>query len=268
MEADMNLAPVLFISHGAPTFAIEPGVVGPQLERLGAEFTDVKAVLVVSPHWQSRGVQVMTTTAPETIHDFGGFPQQLYQLQYPASGAPIFAAEAAQLLTAAGYGVTLNAHRGFDHGAWVPLSFLLPSANLPVFQVSMPVDLDTIGAARLGKTLAPLRERGVMIVGSGSLTHNLYEFTQSGAQAAGYVLEFAAWIRQSVMRRDTDALTDYRRHAPFAERAHPTDEHYLPLLTASGAANAADTVRVFDGGVTHGVLSMDYYVWGLPSGKA
>jgi 4,5-DOPA dioxygenase extradiol len=153
----MSLAPVWFMSHGAPTFAIEPGVVVAQLQRLGAELTGVKAVLVVSPHWQTRGPEVMTTLAPETIHDFGGFPPALYQLQYPAPGAPHIATEAARPLSAAGYEVTLNAQRGFDHGAWVPLRYLLPRADLPVFQVSMPVDLDTSGAQKLGQTLAALR---------------------------------------------------------------------------------------------------------------
>ena len=134
----MSLAPVWFISHGAPTFAIEPGVVGPQLQRLGAELTGVKAVLVISPHWQTRGLEVMTTPAPETFHDFRGFPPALYALQYPAPGAPQFALEAARLLSAAGYEVKLNAQRGFDHGAWVPLRYLLPRADLPVFQISSP----------------------------------------------------------------------------------------------------------------------------------
>jgi len=260
----MSPAPVLFISHGAPTFAIEPGVLGLQLQLLGAGLTGVKAVLVVSPHWQSNGVQVMTTSAPDTVHDFGGFPPELYQLQYPAPGAPSFAADAARLLTSAGYEVTLNARRGLDHGAWVPLRFLLPRANLPVFQVSMPVDLDPNGAMKLGETLAPLREHGVMIIGSGSLTHNLYEFRQQATQAASYALEFSGWIRQAVLRRDNDALTAYRTLAPHAARAHPTDEHYLPLLVAAGAVGVPDAVEAIDGGITHGVLSMDSFVWGMP----
>jgi 4,5-DOPA dioxygenase extradiol len=260
----MSPAPVLFISHGAPTFAIEPGVLGPQLQLLGAGLTGVKAVLVVSPHWQSDGVQVMTTSAPETVHDFGGFPPELYRLQYPARGAPSCAADAARLLARAGYEVTLNARRGFDHGAWVPLRFLLPRANQPVFQVSMPVDLEPNGAVKLGETLAPLREQGVLIVGSGSLTHNLHEFRQHPAQEASYAREFSDWIRQAVLRRDNDALTDYRKRAPHAARAHPTDEHYLPLLVATGAVDTPDTVQAIDGGITHGVLSMDSFVWGVP----
>ena len=139
----MPLAPVFFISHGAPTFAIDPGVLGPRLTALGQQLTGIKAVLVVSPHWQTRDVQVATTAKPETVHDFGGFPAALYKLQYPANGHPDIAMEAARLLTEAGFAVSTDARRGLDHGAWVPLMHLLPGANVPVFQVSMPHTLTT-----------------------------------------------------------------------------------------------------------------------------
>lgn len=261
----MSPAPVFFISHGAPTFAIEPGVLGPRLQKLGAGLEDVKAVLIVSAHWQTHGVHVMTSAAPETMHDFGGFPAELYRLQYSAPGAPNFANDAATLLAAAGYSVTLDPRRGLDHGAWVPLRFLLPHANLPVFQVSMPIDLDPIGAVKLGETLSPLRENGVAIIGSGSLTHNLYECRQHAKQPAGYALEFSGWTRQAVLRRDREALTGYRALAPHAARAHPTDEHYLPLLVATGAVGAGDSVQSIDGGITYEVLSMDSFVWGMPA---
>jgi 4,5-DOPA dioxygenase extradiol len=264
----LTTAPALFVSHGAPTFALEPGLLGPKLTRLGEQLSGVTAMLVISAHWQTRGVQVMTTSDPETVHDFGGFPAALYQVRYPAPGAPSFAADAARLLSEAGHAVTLDARRGFDHGAWVPLRFLFPRANVPVFQVSMPVGLGATGALRLGRVLAPLRDRGVMIVGSGSLTHNLYEFRRYAPQEASYAREFSDWVRQAVLRRDTGAVTGYRLHAPHAERAHPTDEHYLPLLVATGATGAADAVEAIDGGITHGALSMDSFVWGMPDGNS
>ena len=157
--ASTPLAPVLFISHGAPTFALEPGLLGPQLTALGAQLADIRAVLVVSPHWQTRGVKVMATAQPETVHDFGGFASALYDLHYPAAGHPALAAEVAQLLAEAGWPVAVDGQRGLDHGAWVPLRHLLPDAQLPVFQVSLPHDLDTAGALRLGQALAPLRAR-------------------------------------------------------------------------------------------------------------
>lgn len=258
----MAVAPVLFISHGAPTFALEPGVLGPNLQRIGAQLEDIRAVLVVSPHWQAPGLRVMTAERPATLHDFGGFPEPLYRLQYPAPGAPDVARETAEVLREAGLKVTEDATRPYDHGAWVPLRFLLPDANIPVFQLAMPRDLDTHGALALGKALRPLRERGVLVVGSGSLTHNLYEI-QRTSESVPYATAFAEWATRSVLARDEQALVDYRQVAPAAERAHPTEEHYLPLLVAMGASNDDDTPSLVPGGMTYGVLSMDSYAWGV-----
>jgi len=260
----MPVAPSLFISHGAPTFALEPGLLGERLRALRPRIHEIKAVLVVSAHWQSRGARVMTAEAPETMHDFGGFPPELYRLEYRAPGAPDTAREAGQLLAAEGFQVAEDANRGLDHGAWVPLLHLFPDARVPVFQVSMPYDLDTAGAWRLGRALAPLRASGVLIVGSGSLTHNLYEVRQNGTDSEPYAREFAGWVREAVTDRDTDRLIRYRRNAPHAERAHPTEEHYLPLLVALGAGADGDEIpEVIEGGMTYGVLSMDSYAWGL-----
>jgi 4,5-DOPA dioxygenase extradiol len=263
----MTTAPSIFISHGSPMFALEPGVLGPNLRALGQSLRGVSAVLVVSPHWQTRGVRIGTSAAPETIHDFGGFPPPLYQLEYPASGAPELAQAAARLLVQAGFEVALDDRRGLDHGAWVPLRYLFPQARVPVFQVSLPHDIDAAGALRLGQALAPLRERGVLVIGSGSLTHNLYEFRQH-IRDPEYAQEFADWVREAVAARDAVALVDYRRRAPHAERAHPTEEHYLPLLVAVGASFSTDAARLVEGGMTYGVLSMDSFAFGLPDAAA
>lgn len=261
-------APVFFISHGAPTFALEPGRLGPQLTTLGQQLSGVKAVLVVSPHWQTREVQVMTTAQPETVHDFGGFPRALYDLQYPAVGQPALANLTAELLQKAGWNVGVEAHRGLDHGAWVPLRHLLPRAQIPVFQVSMPHSLTTAQALALGQALAPLRAQGVLIMASGSMTHNLYEYRQGNVPAADYAVEFTHWIRQAVTANDAPSLVDYARLAPHAQRAHPTEEHYLPLLVAMGAHTADEAVHLIDGGITNGILSMESYAWGLTAGAA
>jgi len=261
----MTKAPVLFISHGAPTFALEPGLLGPLLADLGRNLPEIKAVLVVSPHWQTGGVRVMTSIAPQTVHDFGGFPAPLYALQYPAAGQPQLAAEAARLLTEAGFPVAFDAQRGLDHGAWVPLMHMLPEARVPVFQVSMPLALDAAGALRMGQVLAPLREQGVLILGSGSMTHNLYEIDRSGASKAPYAVEFNNWVRDAVTANEIASVVNYRQLAPHAERAHPTDEHFLPLLVALGAQGAEDALQVLDGGITYGVLSMESYAWGVPA---
>jgi 4,5-DOPA dioxygenase extradiol len=263
----MTTAPALFISHGAPTFALEPGLLGANLRAMASRLPGVRAVLVVSAHWQSRGVRVMTTLAPETVHDFGGFPPELYRLQYPAPGAPEAALKAGRLLTDQGFAVTEDAQRGLDHGAWVPMLYLFPDARVPTFQVSMPHDLDTATAWRLGRALGPLRDSGILIVGSGSLTHNLYDVRQGGSDSAPYAREFAGWVRDAVLARDTDRLIRYRRNAPNAERAHPSEEHYLPLLVALGAAAAGnDTPEVIEGGMTYEVISMESYAWGMPGG--
>lgn len=262
--------PVLFVSHGAPTFAIDPGIAGPRLTALGQELPKPTAVLVVSPHWMTRGgAMVGNAEHPETIHDFGGFPPRLYQLQYPAPGAPSLAQRTLQHLRNAGLAASnpLSA-RGLDHGAWVPLMYLLPEAQVPVFQVSLPYPLDAAGALRLGQALAPLRDEGVLIVASGSLTHNLYEFRVGHADQADYVREFAGWVGAALVRGDRTALLDYRQQAPDAQRAHPTEEHFLPLLVALGASHEQEDLRIIEGGIAHGVLAMDAYAFGLPAQAA
>ena len=256
-------APVLFISHGAPTFAIEPGLLGPRLQTLGTQLPELKAVLVVSPHWQTKHVKVMGTARPETVHDFGGFPSSLHALRYPVAGHPEVAGEAVRLLQSSGYTVGVDERRGLDHGAWVPLLHLLPQARVPVLQVSMPFDLSTHAALKLGQTLAPLREQGVLIVGSGSMTHNLHHFQQSGAPPEAYAQEFADWVQTAVRAKGLQPLLNYRAEAPHAVRAHPSEEHFLPLLIAMGATTDADELQVLQGGVSNGALSMDSYIWGL-----
>lgn len=257
--------PVLFISHGAPTFAIEPGLAGAKLAALGRELPSPSAVVVVSPHWITRGgVRVTGSKAPETIHDFGGFSETLYRLIYPAPGEPELAEQIREMLSDSGWPAMIDGHRGLDHGAWVPLLHLLPAASVPVVQVSLPMPLDPLGAWRLGQALRPLRDHGVMIIGSGSLTHNLYEFRGSAGAVAPYAEEFAKWTAATLRHADMAALMDYRKRAPEAVRAHPTDEHFLPLFFALGAAGEQYAMRVLDGGIAHGVLAMDSYVFSSP----
>ena len=258
----MSRTPVLFVSHGSPMFAVEPGTSGARLRRLGEALTGVRAVMVVSPHWQTAGVSVGTSGTPATIHDFGGFPAPLYQIRYPAPGAPASAAAAIELLQAAGIHARPDSQRGLDHGAWVPLLHLMPAAAVPVFQVSMPHDLDAVGALRLGSALAPLRGAGVLILGSGSLTHNLMEFGRPVSDP-GYAQAFADWVRDAIERGDRDALAGYRSGAPHARRAHPTEEHFLPLLVALGASLPGEAAQWIAGDMTYQVLSMDCCAWGL-----
>lgn len=264
----MTRTPVLFVSHGAPTFALQPGLLGPRLTAVGDQLPRPRALLVVSPHWMTRGVRVATSAAPETVHDFGGFDRALYRIQYPAPGHPELAVRAVEVLRAAGWPAEADANQGLDHGAWVPIRFLYPEADVPVFQVSLPAGLTPEQAYALGQALAPLRDEGVMVVGSGSMTHNLYEFRMDAAGEAVYAREFAAWVRQAVEARDDQRLLHTMELAPHAHRAHPTTEHFLPLLVAAGAASGEPGVETLEGGITYGVLSMDSYLFGARAPQA
>ena len=258
----MKSLPSLFISHGAPTFAIEPGLAGAQLRALGLALGKPRAMLVVSPHWMTRGVEITAVVSPSTIHDFGGFPNALYSIEYPAPGSPELAVRVQQLLSLSGVMATLDMQRGLDHGAWVPLLYLYPDADVPVIQVSVPFHTDEAQAFELGLALAPLAAEGVLVVGSGSLTHNLYEFRQGDVQEAAYAREFTEWIRATVQAGNTEQLVHALQRAPHAARSHPTPEHFLPLLVAAGAASSVAVATVLDGGIRHGVLAMESYVFG------
>jgi 4,5-DOPA dioxygenase extradiol len=252
----------LFISHGAPTYALEPGLAGAQLNALGRVLPKPKALLVVSPHWMTREAEVTGAARPRTIHDFGGFDPALYDISYPADGHPALAARAAELLRAAGWAASVNPGRGLDHGTWVPLLHLYPNHDVPVIQASMPSRLDALSAFQYGRALAQLGNEGVLVVGSGSLTHNLFEFRQGSETQAGYAGAFTAWIREAVQAGNEDGLIAALENAPHAARAHPTTEHFLPLLIALGAAPSALPATVVPGGIVHGVLSMESYVFG------
>lgn len=259
----MLTLPSIFISHGAPTFAIEPGLAGAQLRSLGLALGKPKGIVIVSPHWMTRGVEITAGVNPETIHDFGGFPSALYDIHYPAPGSPALAARTEQLLQRRSLPPSLNRTRGLDHGAWVPLWHMYPDADIPVIQVSLPFGTSAAQAWTLGQALSPLGGEEVLVIGSGSLTHNLREFQMGvNADAAAYALEFTQWIRDAVERGDSDQLLHAMERAPHAQRAHPTTEHFLPLLVAAGAASDISPTTVLDGGIRHGVLAMESYVFG------
>lgn len=258
----MSLQPSLFISHGAPLFALDPGAAGAALTRMGRERPRPKAVLVVSPHWASAQLRIGAHPTPATIHDFGGFPAPLYALQYPASGDPALATRVQALLAQAGLSATLDPARGLDHGAWVPLLHLFPDADVPVVPLSMDPRQGPDYYLALGRALRPLRDEGVMIIGSGSITHNLYEFSPHAPVPQHYVRAFTDWVADTLQARDTSALRDYRARAPAAARAHPTDEHLLPLMFATGAASEQGTItRIAADDVRYGMLAMDIYAF-------
>lgn len=244
------MLPSLFISHGSPMLALTPGPAHDFLRQLGDKWQP-KAIVVVSAHWESRQLLISNSARPETIHDFGGFPQALFDCQYPAPGEPALAMRLARELNAT------PTERGLDHGAWVPLSLMYPEADIPVVSLSLPMGWSNAELVALGEKLAALREEGILVIGSGSLTHNLAELQALDAPMPVWVGEFAEWVHQRLIEDDRVALCEWEK-APQARRNHPTPEHFQPLLVAMGAGGNA-TRRHHS--VEHGVLAMDLYAF-------
>lgn len=243
--------------------AVEAGVAGRAWAKLGQTLPRPRAVLIASAHWETSLPMVTGSRHPETIHDFGGFPEQLYQLRYRAPGAPDVASDVVRLLKAADITAGIDGFRGLDHGAWVPLRWMYPDADVPVVQLSVQPDHDTDHHLRLGRALRPLADDGILIVGSGHATHNLRDWAPSSRreQTLPYVDAFSAWLQHSLAARDADALTHYRDRAPEAARAHPTEEHFLPLFVAWGAAGEGATTERIVEGTEGGALALDSFLF-------
>lgn len=248
--------PSLFVSHGSPTLALDPGDTGPFLARLGRELPRPRAVLCVSAHWTTAGPAVGAAERPETIHDFYGFPQPLYEIRYPAPGSAALAERTAALLGDAGIACALDPAQGLDHGAWVPLRFLYPAAEVPTAQLAVQPQRDALWHYRLGAALAPLREEGVLVLASGGAVHNLREIAWEGGEPPGWAREFDEWLAAALAEGREADLLDWRNAAPQARRAHPTPEHFLPLFVAWGAAGPGARGERVHAGFTYGSLSM------------
>jgi len=261
----MTRLPALFVSHGAPTLVLDDVPARDFLARVGAELGRPSAIVVVSAHYEATGVRADASPRPRTIHDFGGFPPALYEIAYPAPGDPALAGEIVGLLRAAGLAAETDTGWGLDHGAWVPLSLMYPDADIPVVAVSVDPQAGPAHHKALGAALAPLRDRGVLILGSGSFTHNLFEiprpFRRIDTAAPDWVTEFAEWTATAITEGRADDLLDYRRRAPQAARNHPTEEHLLPLFAALGAGGGGSGRRLHES-TTFAVLRMDAYAFG------
>jgi len=262
--------PTLFISHGSPMCALRSSPVAEPWAQLARSLPRPQAVLMVSAHWETELPMIGSAERPATVHDFGGFPPALERIRYPAPGAPALAQSALELLVAAGLPASANGCRGLDHGAWVPLVHMYPQADVPVFQVSIQTSLGAPHHLRVGAALAPLAGQGVLIVGSGSLTHNLGDWSRfvhehglqpEMGQPAPYVQQFRETIRQALERGDVELLAAWRERAPDARRAHPSDEHFLPLLVAYAAAGERPQVERLDLGVDGGAIAMDAFTF-------
>jgi 4,5-DOPA dioxygenase extradiol len=255
--------PTVFLSHGSPMHAIDAGIAGRAWTELGQRLPHPRAVLIASAHWETSVPMLTGSPRPETIHDFGGFPDELYRLRYPAPGAPEVASEIVARLKAADITAGIDGCRGLDHGAWVPLRWMYPKSDVPVVQLSVQPDHDTDHHLRLGHALRPLADEGILIIGSGHATHNLRDWASSPPrqEPLRYVDAFSRWLQQSLMSGDVDALTHYRDRAPDAVRAHPTEEHFLPLFIAWGAAGAGATAERIVEGFEAGALALDSYLF-------
>lgn len=255
--------PAIFVSHGAPTLLLEPGKVAAELPALAQRLPTPREILIISAHWLSSVPTVSAASRPETIHDFSGFPRQLYEIRYPAPGAPALAKRVQELLSASGLEARVDDTRGLDHGAWVPLKLMYPEANIPVTQLSLQPRSGPHHHYRIGQALAPLRNEGVLILGSGSFTHNLHEFHghELDDPAPEWMASFRDWMAAAIVENRWDDLLNYRDRAPNAKRNHPTDEHLLPLYVALGASGENARVERIDAGTTYGILAMDAFVF-------
>lgn len=256
-------ATTLFVSHGSPMLILEDVPATRFLRRLGDAVPRPKAIIAVSAHWMTRMPAVSTAAHPETVHDFYGFPPQLYTFQYPAPGAPDIAERIVAALQAAGMTVAVDPAQGLDHGAWVPALLGWPSADIPILQLAVQPYLDAAHHVAVGRALAPLAAEGILVMGSGSATHNLRALTRGQHDGvADWAQRFDDWLVARVEAGDVEALVDWKRQAPMAEMAHPTDEHFLPLFVALGAAGAGARGRVLHRSFTNGALSMTSFAFG------
>jgi 4,5-DOPA dioxygenase extradiol len=255
--------PVVFVSHGSPMLVFEEIPARDFMAGLGRALPRPRAILCVSAHWTTEAPAVSGAERPETIHDFYGFPDELYRLQYPAPGAPALAVRVRDVLGAAGIACAVDPAYGLDHGAWNPLSLIYPDADLPVAQLAIQPHLGPAHHLALGRALAPLRQEEVLILASGGAVHNLRQFHVDRERPAAWALSFDAWVAERIAAGDSEALVNYRATRPDGASAHPTDEHFLPLFVAMGAGMGAGggPGRPLHRSFAHGSLSMAAYGW-------
>jgi len=260
----MPRLPTLFVSHGAPNLVLHNSEAKRFLEGFGAELPRPKAILVASAHFDAPEPLATADERPHTTYDFRGFEPELYQMTYPAPGSPELAERATRLLAQAGFPAHPVKGLGFDHGTWVPMTLLFPKADIPVVQLAIQSEAGPEHHLKVGEALAPLAEQGVLIVGSGSLTHNLHEFFRGGyaldAPAPDWVAGFGEWMRERIETGAREDLVNYRERAPHAAANHPTEDHLLPLFVALGASGEGRGRRVHTSH-EYGVLMMDAYLF-------
>lgn len=255
----MNLQtlPGLFISHGSPMLAIDPEQVGPALNRLGLNLPKPQAIVVMSAHWESNALEVSTGVRPMTWHDFRGFPEELYEIRYPAPGHPELAEEILKLFADAHISAHANSTRPRDHGVWMPLLHMYPEADIPVVEISLPMNMSSDEIYKIGQVLSVLRERQILLIGSGSITHNLRELSWQGnsSNVPEWASAFRNFVANKLSHNDYDAVLDWE-NIPYMERNHPTIEHFAPIFFAMGTGKRFSIVH---SSFTMGALGMDVY---------
>jgi 4,5-DOPA dioxygenase extradiol len=269
--------PSIFVSHGSPMIALEPGAAGAFMQRLGPAIDSVfgppKAIVAISAHTAAREPVLLAGTRHEAIYDFGGFDTKLFTLRYDAPGAPDLAPRVQALLAGAGIAVRLLAEGGLDHGNWTALRYLYPGADIPILPLAFVPTQNPAQQFALGAALAPLADEGVLILGSGSITHNLRRVFAGGLHGPSDLPEiaesaaFRRWMQERSAARDWEALFDYRARAPHAVDMHPSDEHLLPWYVAAGAGGRDAAPLRLHASVTHGCLGMDAYAFGPHVGR-
>ena len=260
----MQTFPTLFLSHRSPMMALDPGPTGAMFSRLAGALGKPRAIVMVSGHHLTAAPEVGMAARPETIYDFFGFPPPLYQIKYPAPGAVDIGEQILQRLHDAGIAARPNPQRGLDHGAWSPLLHMFPDADIPVVPLSIQPRMDARHHYAMGCALADLGSEGVLVIGSGNLTHNLRDIVrwEREAETTPYVAEFQSWFAERLAAHDIDALLDWERSAPHGSRAHPTDDHLLPIFVALGAGGESAVTQRLYAGVDYGVLAMDAFAFG------
>lgn len=252
--------PTLFVSHGAPSIVTDDSPAREYLRHLGTDLGRPQAILCVTAHWTTPEPRVSMHHQPGMIYDFGGFPDELYSLTYPAPGDPVLAERILTLLHGQNIPAGKDQSRGFDHGTWTPLMLMYPDAGVPVVQLSVQPQLGPEHHFAVGKALQPLRDEGILILASGATTHNLRDFfgRELNAEPVTYAREFTEWMKENITSGRTDELLNYARQGPHALKNHPTPEHILPLFVSAGAG---ETGRVLHDSYTYGVISMAGFSW-------